>query len=146
MFFFLRLLILVINGNGTPSSSPLMDEVRTNISSSIGPAASTPSTRHSKPVSLTSTDTFFKNFQPQFNGNLSDDHETAVEETYLWRKKMFHCLSVAFSTLWRKTKNKSLFILAVSFFYPNRLKDVCAVENQKHIDREWLEKNFYQSL
>ena len=87
---------LVINENNTPSepsSSPLIDEVRTNISSSIGPVASTPSSRHSKPVSLTSTDAFFQNIHSpteqqsnpilsvQFNGNHSD--ETIVEETYL---------------------------------------------------------------
>lgn len=66
-----------------PIDSSPIDEVRTNISSSIGPVASTPSPRQSKPVSLTSTDTFFKNFQPRLNGNLSDDQETVIEETYL---------------------------------------------------------------
>lgn len=48
------------------SSSPSIDEARTNISSSIGPATSTPSPsspRHYKPVSLTSTQTYFKNIQ-----------------------------------------------------------------------------------
>ncbi|CAF2584367.1 unnamed protein product [Rotaria sp. Silwood2] len=47
-------------------SSPIIDEARSNISSSIGPATSTPSpssTRHYKPVSLTSTQTYFKNIQ-----------------------------------------------------------------------------------
>ncbi len=47
-------------------SSPLIDEARTNISSSVGPAASTPSpssTRHYKPVSLKSTQTYFESIQ-----------------------------------------------------------------------------------
>ncbi len=47
-------------------SSPLIDEARTNISSSIGPAASTPSPsspRHYKPGSLKSTQTYFESIQ-----------------------------------------------------------------------------------
>ncbi|CAF2221465.1 unnamed protein product [Rotaria magnacalcarata] len=49
-------------------SSLMLDEARSNISSSIGPAISTPSpssTRHYKPVSLTSTQTYFKTLQQQ---------------------------------------------------------------------------------
>ncbi|CAF3642548.1 unnamed protein product [Rotaria sordida] len=49
-------------------SSPIIDEARSNISSSIGPATSTPSpssTRFYKPVSLTSTQTYFNNIQQQ---------------------------------------------------------------------------------
>jgi hypothetical protein len=65
-------LVLVENNPTTPpphandQSSPTIDTPRTNISSSIGPAASTPSpssTRHYKPVSLTSTQTYFQNIQ-----------------------------------------------------------------------------------
>jgi hypothetical protein len=41
-------------------SSPIIDEVRTNISSSIGPVISTPSPKFQKPVSLTSTKTYFQ--------------------------------------------------------------------------------------
>ncbi|CAF3391144.1 unnamed protein product [Rotaria sp. Silwood1] len=54
--------------NDNNQSSPIIDEARSNISSSIGPATSTPSpssTRHYKPVSLTSTQTYFKNVQQQ---------------------------------------------------------------------------------
>jgi hypothetical protein len=49
-------------------SSPIIDEARTNISSSIGPAASTPSpssSRNYKPASLTSTTVYFKTIQQQ---------------------------------------------------------------------------------
>ncbi|CAF3636845.1 unnamed protein product [Adineta steineri] len=48
--------------------SPVIDEARTHISSSIGPAISTPSPsspRHYKPVSLTSTRTYFKTVHQQ---------------------------------------------------------------------------------
>ncbi|CAF3383522.1 unnamed protein product [Rotaria socialis] len=49
-------------------SSLMIDEARSNISSSIGPAISTPSpssARHYTPVSLTSTQTYFKTLQQQ---------------------------------------------------------------------------------
>lgn len=54
------------NHNKSLQSPPIIDEARSNISSSIGPATSTPSptsTRHYKPVSLTSTKTYFKTLQ-----------------------------------------------------------------------------------
>ena len=47
------------------SSSPTIDEPRSNISSSIGPIISTPSPRFQKPVSLTSTKTYFDPIQQQ---------------------------------------------------------------------------------
>ncbi len=43
--------------------SPIIDEARTNISSSIGPVISTPSPRFQKPVSLTSTKAYFHTIQ-----------------------------------------------------------------------------------
>ncbi|CAF4557801.1 unnamed protein product [Rotaria sp. Silwood1] len=49
-------------------TSPLINEIKTNISSSIGLAASSPSPssiRHYKPMSLTSTQTYFKTIQQQ---------------------------------------------------------------------------------
>jgi hypothetical protein len=45
------------------ASSPTIDEPRSNISSSIGPIISTPSPRSQKPVSLTSTKTYFEAIQ-----------------------------------------------------------------------------------
>ena len=56
------------NNNKDISSSSSIDEARTNISSSNGPATSTSSPsspRHYKPVSLTSTQTYFKTIQRQ---------------------------------------------------------------------------------
>ncbi|UJR23659.1 hypothetical protein I4U23_026643 [Adineta vaga] len=56
------------NNNKDIDSSPIIDQARTSISSSIGPATSTPSpstSRHYKPVSLTSTQTYFKTIQQQ---------------------------------------------------------------------------------
>ena len=47
-------------------SSSIINEARSNMSSSIGPASSTPSpssTRHHRSISLTSTQTYFKNIQ-----------------------------------------------------------------------------------
>ncbi len=54
------------DNNNHIQTSPIIDEIRTNISSSTGPVISTPSplsTRHYKPVSLTSTKTYFKTIQ-----------------------------------------------------------------------------------
>lgn len=55
-----------VNNGDEFDSPPIIDEARSNISSSIGPAISTPSPssrRNYKPVSLTSTQTYFKNIQ-----------------------------------------------------------------------------------
>jgi hypothetical protein len=43
----------------------MINDRKTNISSSIGPAASSPSLRHYKPMSLASTQTYFKTIQQQ---------------------------------------------------------------------------------
>ena len=47
-------------------TTPMFEETKTNISSSIGPAVSTPSpssSRHYQPMSLTSTQTYFNTLQ-----------------------------------------------------------------------------------
>jgi hypothetical protein len=57
-----------VNHADDSESSLMIDEARSNISSSIGPAISTPSpssSRHYKPVSLTSTQTYFKTLHQQ---------------------------------------------------------------------------------
>ncbi|CAF1690505.1 unnamed protein product, partial [Adineta ricciae] len=56
------------NNNKDIESPPIIHQARSTISSSIGPATSTPSpstARHYKPVSLTSTQTYFKTIQEQ---------------------------------------------------------------------------------
>jgi len=63
-----RSLLNIVDENSTDNqriqSSPIIDEARSNISSSIGPVASTPSpTSIRKPVSLTSTKAYFTNIQ-----------------------------------------------------------------------------------